>query len=93
MSYVYILANRPYGVLYIGVTRNLIARMKQHRAQKIEGFTKNYNVNKLMYYETFQYIEDAIWREKNLKKWKRVWKLKLICEHNPQWKDLVSVSY
>ncbi len=92
MFYVYILSNVPYGTLYIGMTRDLVTRMKQHRSKSIKGFTKKYNVTRLVYYEMFVYVQDAIWREKNLKSWKRVWKLRLIGQHNPLWKDLVSVE-
>ncbi len=92
MAYVYFLSNKPFGVLYIGVTGNLLGRMMQHRSGVIEGFTKKYNLKQLVYYEQFQYIEDALWREKSLKKWKRIWKLELISKHNPSWRDLVHVE-
>ena len=86
--YVYIITNRKDGVLYIGVTNNLERRMSEHKQGLSKGFSKRYNLNKLVYFETYQYIEDAIKREKNMKKWKREWKINLIEEDNPIWEDL-----
>jgi putative endonuclease len=86
--FVYILASRPYGTLYIGVTNDLYRRMIEHRERRVPGFTKKYRVTKLMYFEMFAYIEDAIQREKSLKEWPRVWKTNLIERSNPHWQDL-----
>ena len=86
--HVYILASRRKGTLYIGVTNDLIKRIYEHRMGFVEGFTKRYKVHFLVYYERFQNIDYAIMREKNLKKWKRSWKIRLIERSNPTWKDL-----
>ena len=85
---VYILANKRNGTLYTGVTSNLIQRIWQHKNNFIEGFTKEYSVHRLVYFEQHQTMESAIEREKQIKKWKRNWKLKLIEDKNPTWKDL-----
>lgn len=85
--YVYIIGNdRP--TLYIGVTNNLIRRTYEHRQALIEGFTKKYNLKKLVYYEEFEQVNDALVREKQLKHWSRKWKLDLIKKKNPDLKDL-----
>ncbi len=86
--YVYILASKRNGTLYTGVTSNLIQRVWQHKNNKADGFTKKYNVKILVYYEAHDNAENAITREKRIKKWKRNWKLRLIEERNPHWKDL-----
>ncbi len=86
--YVYILANKRNGTLYIGVTSNLQKRMQEHKEKQIEGFTKKYSVNKLVYFEQTTDVMSALTREKQLKKWNRAWKLNLIEKENPQWKDL-----
>lgn len=86
--YVYIMANFSNSVLYIGVTNDLKRRSYEHRNKLIEGFTFKYNVNKLVYFEHYTDINDAIKREKQLKKWNRAWKDRLINEKNPEWKDL-----
>ena len=86
--YVYILASKQHGTLYIGVTNDLIRRVYEHRNNLIDGFTKKYNVHRLVYYEQTSDIESAIQREKRLKKWKRRWKIELIENENPSWKDL-----
>jgi len=86
--YTYILTNKKKGVLYIGVTNNLIKRTYIHKKKIAGGFTKKYNVNKLVYYEKFNSIISAITREKQLKNWKRTWKIELIEKHNIEWKDL-----
>jgi putative endonuclease len=86
--YLYIITNKKEGVLYIGVTNNLERRMFEHKEKLIEGFSKKYNLDKLIYFETYQYINDAIRREKQMKKWKRQWKINLITEDNPDWNDL-----
>jgi putative endonuclease len=86
--YVYILASKRNGTLYIGVTQDLLKRVDLHKKELLDGFTKKYNVNILVHYEVYQDIKDAILREKRLKKWKREWKIKLIEEKNPNWEDL-----
>ena len=91
-GYVYILASGRNGTLYIGVTSNLVQRITQHKAHGAEGFTKKYNVNKLVYAEEYGAIEEAIVREKQLKKWNRAWKIELIEKDNPEWKD-ISVNF
>jgi putative endonuclease len=87
-GYVYILASKMAGTLYIGVTSDLIKRISEHRNNIKSGFTKKYQVHRLVYYEEYVTIEDAITREKELKKWKRAWKLALIDKANPKWDDL-----
>ena len=86
--YVYILASRRNGTLYIGVTNDLVRRWREHKEEIVNGFTKKYNVKILVYFEDTDDVGVAIQREKNLKKWKRSWKLKLIEDVNPQWRDL-----
>jgi putative endonuclease len=86
--YVYILTNRRNGTLYIGVTNNLIRRIEEHKNDLVEGFTKKYGLHTLIHYETYQMPIDAISREKQLKEWRRKWKLQLIEENNPTWRDL-----
>ena len=85
---VYILANKPNGTLYIGVTSNLVQRVWQHKNDLVEGFTKRYGVHRLVWYEAHESMESAITREKMLKRWKRAWKIRLIQEANPKWSDL-----
>ncbi|MBN2585239.1 GIY-YIG nuclease family protein [Patescibacteria group bacterium] len=87
-SYVYILASAKNGTLYTGVTADLIKRMYEHKNKFVPGFAQKYSVGKLVYYETFNNIKNAIVREKHIKKWNREWKIKLIEQNNPQWKDL-----
>jgi putative endonuclease len=86
--YVYILASKRNGTLYVGVTSDLPCRIYEHKQKLIDGFTKKYNITMLVYAEEFQDINDAIHREKCIKKWNREWKLKLIEERNPDWSDL-----
>ncbi|MEA1878856.1 MAG: GIY-YIG nuclease family protein [Bacteroidota bacterium] len=86
--YVYILSSKKNAVLYIGVTNNLKRRVEEHAMGLISGFTKRYNVHKLVYYECFNYVKPAIRREKHLKKWNREWKNQLINEMNSSWQDL-----
>ncbi len=86
--YVYILASGRNGTLYIGITNNLVKRVYEHKGGKIEGFTKRYKVDQLVYFEETTDAYSAITREKQLKKWKRAWKIRLIEESNPQWRDL-----
>ena len=85
---VYILASQRNGTLYIGVTSDLVQRIWQHKNDVVEGFTKEYGVHLLVWYELHEDMESAIIREKRLKKWNREWKLRLIEEKNPNWQDL-----
>ena len=85
---VYILASKRNGTLYIGVTSNLIKRIWEHKNNLVQGFTKQYNVHDLVWYERHENMESAIAREKTLKEWKRIWKLELIESSNPDWNDL-----
>ena len=85
---VYILASRPYGTLYIGVTNGVYRRMLEHREGRAPSFTKRYHVTKLICFEEFSHIADAIQREKSLKEWPRAWKINLIERTNPRWQDL-----
>ena len=87
-GYVYILASKPNGTLYIGVTSDLAKRVYQHKTGADDGFANKHNVTRLVYYEQHADIRDAIQREKNLKHWLRRWKLRLIREQNPRWDDL-----
>jgi putative endonuclease len=82
------LASKRNGTLYIGVTSNLIKRIYEHKNNLIEGFTKKYNIHNLVYYEITEDVNSAITREKQLKIWKRNWKIELIEKNNPGWKDL-----
>jgi putative endonuclease len=86
--YVYILASRRNGTLYIGVTNNLGWRSFEHREGLSDGFTKKYRVKKLVYYEAHEDVTQAIQREKNMKHWPRAWKIALIERENPDWRDL-----
>ncbi len=86
--YVYLLASKRNGTLYIGVTDGLIKRIFQHKQNLVEGFTKKYNVHLLVYFESTPDVNSAIQREKQLKKWNRKWKIELIEKTNPEWKDL-----
>jgi putative endonuclease len=89
MTYwVYILASRRYGTLYVGVTRELQRRVEQHRAMRIDGFTRWYGVTRLVFAQGFGDVADAIRFEKRLKRWRRDWKIRLIEEDNPFWADL-----
>lgn len=86
--WIYILASKKNGTLYIGITSDLLRRVYEHKEKLIDGFTKKYNVTQLMYVEEFQDVADAIRREKSIKKWNREWKTRLIEEQNPNWRDL-----
>lgn len=86
--YVYILASKPYGALYTGVTSNLKQRIWRHKNGVVKGFTKKYDIKNLVYYEVHQMAENAINREKIIKRWRRAWKVQLIENNNPNWKDL-----
>ena len=87
-GWVYIMANRYRGPIYIGVTSDLVARLWQHREGAVEGFSKRYAVHRLVHFEMFDTMESAIKREKQLKNWHRDWKLNLITRENPDWRDL-----
>ena len=90
--YVYILANKRNETLYIGITNDLAKRISEHKSGMMEGFTKKYSIDKLVYYESTTDVNEAITREKRLKKWKRQWKIDLIENSNPDWRDL-SVNF
>jgi putative endonuclease len=87
-GYVYILASAPNGILYVGVTNDLVRRVYQHRNGLIAGFTKKYSVKRLVYFERYEEIQIAIQREHNMKHWSRKWKVRLILANNPNWDDL-----
>jgi putative endonuclease len=86
--FVYMLASSRYGTLYVGVTNDLARRVYEHKTKIIKGFTSQYDVTRLVWYEAYEQITDAIAREKELKKWRRDWKIRLIEEMNPEWEDL-----
>src|SRR5438093_11737580 len=86
--FVYVLANRPRGVLYIGVTNDLIRRLVEHKAKLVPGFSKTYGVVRLVYYEEYSSILEARAREATLKRWRRAWKIELVGKFNPDWRDL-----
>jgi putative endonuclease len=86
--YVYILASRPGGALYVGVTSNLVRRVFEHKSKTVEGFTTRYRIDRLVRFEIYQTAYQAIQREKNIKHWPRVWKTRLIAEKNETWRDL-----
>ncbi len=86
--YVYILASKKNGTLYIGVTGDLVKRVYEHKQNEVEGFTKQYHVHNLVYYEIHKDVNEALLREKQMKKWNRQWKINLIEKNNPQWVDL-----
>lgn len=90
---VYILANKPHGTLYIGVTSNIVSRIYQHKGDLLAGFSRRYSVHRLVYIELHQDMYAAITREKQLKRWKRAWKIRLIEDKNPEWRDLYSELY
>ena len=85
---VYILASKKKGTIYIGVTSDIRRRLYEHKNDLIAGFTKKYKVHDLVYYESYEYISDALTREKQLKHWNRIWKVELIEKDNPKWQDL-----
>ena len=91
--YVYILTNQKNGTLYIGITNSLERRIFEHKHKLIEGFTLKYSLDKLVYFEQYQNVSDAILREKRMKKWKREWKINLIEEENPLWNNLAADWY
>jgi len=86
--YVYIMASRKKGTIYTGVASDLLKRVYEHKNDLVEGFTNEYNVHNLVYYETFNDIKEAISREKRIKKWNRSWKIELIEKSNAEWNDL-----
>jgi Predicted endonuclease containing a URI domain len=86
--YIYILTNQYHTVFYVGVTNNLIRRVYEHKNKLVKGFTSKYNINKLVYYEVFSDVRDAIYREKQIKSWSRKKKIEMIEKFNPEWKDL-----
>ena len=88
MYYVYILASRKHGTLYLGMTNDLVRRVHQHKSRATSGFTSRYGVDRLVWFECYDDLVSAITREKELKKWKRAWKIQLIELDNPQWIDL-----
>lgn len=88
MAFVYLLASRPNGTLYIGVTRDLIRRVYEHKSDLVPGFTRQYNVKLLVWYQQADSILSAIQREKQMKAWRRDWKIELIEQSNPDWTDL-----
>lgn len=85
---VYLLASKRNGTLYVGVTSDLVKRVWEHKNHAVDGFTKRYEIDQLVWYEVHETMESAIQREKAIKEWQRAWKLKLIEENNPDWKDL-----
>jgi putative endonuclease len=89
--YVYLLASRRYGTLYLGVTNDLSRRVWEHKSKVIPGFSKKYGVDRLVWYEVYERIDEAIAREKDIKKWRRDWKIRLIEEMNPDWMDLYAL--
>src|SRR5580698_4506483 len=86
--WIYILASRPRGTLYVGITSDLVRRVQEHREGRIEGFTKQNSVKMLVYYEEYATAIEAIQREKNIKHWPRKWKIDLVGSMNPEWSDL-----
>lgn len=88
LYYVYILASRPGGAIYVGVTNNLSLRVWEHKAGRASSHTRRYRIDKLVYYESYPSINDAIQRETSIKRWPRVWKTNLIFTMNPSWRDL-----
>lgn len=91
--YVYILASKKNGTLYVGFTGDLERRIKEHKTKAAGGFTEKYNVDKLVYFEVFEHSYDAFKRERGLKKWRRAWKIELIEKDNPDWNDLAEGWY
>ncbi len=89
--HVYRMANKRYGTLYTGVTSDLLVRIDQHKQSVMEGFTKRYGLKLLVYFEEHQTAESAISREKQIKNWKRAWKIDLIEKANPNWHDLFDI--
>ena len=88
MYFVYLITNKRYGTLYVGVTRDLVKRIYEHRSKFVEGFTKRHDLRRLVWYEAHEDVTAAIAREKLIKKWHRDWKINLIQAMNPEWNDL-----
>ena len=88
--YVYLLASDKYGTLYLGVTNDIVRRVYEHKGKAVAGFTKRYSIDRLVWFEIHDDVQNAIAREKELKKWRRAWKIRLIEEKNPHWNDLYS---
>jgi putative endonuclease len=88
--YVYILASRPGGAIYVGVTRDLVRRVYEHKIGAVPGHTKRYGIDKLVYFEQYSAVHDALQREKNMKHWPRAYKTRLIGQSSPAWRDLYS---
>ena len=88
MFYVYMLASKPYGTLYVGVTSNLLKRVAEHKSKAVPGFTARYHIDRLVWYQPHDSVEAAIRREKQIKEWRRNWKMSLIELNNPHWVDL-----
>jgi putative endonuclease len=88
MFYVYLLASRKQGTLYLGVTKDLVRRTYQHKNKLMPGFTSQYDIRRLVWFEVYDDPTNAITREKEMKKWRRAWKIELIEKDNPDWKDL-----
>ena len=89
MYFVYLLASKPYGTLYVGVTSNLAKRLAEHKAKLVRGFTAKYGVDRLVWFECHDGHASALQREKRIKEWKRDWKINLIESDNPRWLDLM----
>ncbi len=87
-GYVYMITNKPRGTIYIGVTSDLPRRAYEHKEGLVTGFSRRYGLKRLVFWQYFERIEDAIQREKTMKHWIRAWKIRAIEEHNPQWHDL-----
>jgi putative endonuclease len=88
LYYVYLLASRPRGSLYIGVTADLVRRVWEHKTKTVPGFTRRYGIDRLVWFETHEDVETAIRREKQMKEWQRAWKVELVERSNPRWVDL-----
>ena len=85
---VYIMSSRPRGVLYVGVTSDLVKRAWEHRNHFVAGFTRKYSVDRLIWFEMHETMDSALAREKSIKRWKRAWKIEMIERSNPEWRDL-----
>jgi putative endonuclease len=90
-GYVYFLTNKPNGIIYVGVTNDIVRRVFEHRSGAVEGFTKRYGLKRLVYFEQYEAIQEAIQREHNIKHWPRAWKVRQIVADNPDWNDLFDV--
>ncbi len=88
MYYIYIVTNQPKGTIYTGVTNDLARRIREHKEKRIQGFTQKYGTSRLVYFESYREVRDALTREKQIKSWRRDWKISLIEKENPEWIDL-----